>query len=82
MYLNDGFDDLEKIYDDHKSWAYFDGEEGETVGVYRRCQECGRFLTKGKLFMNLLGHIRLAEWYCKAHGEVKPYFDRNINDLC
>lgn len=70
--------ELETIYADAKSWVYFNGcEESETIGVYRRC-ECGRFLKKGQLFLNGLGEIKLKGWACVKHGEVEPYFDRDI----
>lgn len=68
--------DLEDIYEDEKRWVNFEGEEeGETIGVYARCNECGRYLKKGQLLMNGLGEVRLKGWKCKKHGEIKLYFE-------
>lgn len=74
---------MERIYNDAKSWVYYeDDEEGTTIGVYRRCPQCGRYLPKGKLLLNGLGKVSLKDWHCKKHGAVQPYFDRNIYDPC
>ena len=47
-------EDLETIFEDTKLWNHFQGEEGETVSVYRRCVECAKYVTKGVLLMNLI----------------------------
>lgn len=69
---------LEKVYEDEKAWVYFEGEEGSenSIGVYRRCQECARYISKGDLLMNLNGDVKFENWICKVHGEQQPYFDR------
>lgn len=76
MYTQD--DSLERAYADKKAWTHFEGQdESETVGVYRRCPHCSRYLKKGNLFMNMLGEIRLTGWTCAVHGDVLPYYDRD-----
>lgn len=66
------------IYEDEKRWSFFEGEGSGTIGVYRRCPECGRFLKEGELLMNMAGEVKLKNWICKKHGEVKPYYDRDF----
>ena len=69
--------DEDKIYEDEARWTCFKGETpDETIGVYRRCPECGRFITEGKLFINFAGYIRLEGWKCKQHGEIEPFYYR------
>ena len=69
--------ELEQIFNDEMAWVCYEGhEENETVGVYRRCPECGRYLKEGELLANLDGEIEVRGWICKKHGEVEPYFDR------
>lgn len=71
-------DNIEKIYEDEKSWMYFEGEtKEETIGVYCKCH-CGQFLKRGQLLMNKAGEVKLVNFICKKHGEVTPYFDRDI----
>lgn len=70
------FDNLEKVFADTRAWVYYEGaDESETIGVYRRC-ECGRYLTKGELLMNMDGEVKLKNWSCKIHKEQQPFFDR------
>lgn len=69
--------DLEKIYLDKTAWIYFTGESGETIGVYCKCPECGRYVKHGKLLINRFGNIKLQGFICKIHGEIQPYFDRD-----
>ena len=72
---------LFEIIEDTTAWNYFEGEsEYESIAVYRRCPECGKYLTKGDLLMNREGDIKLEKWRCKNHGEVKPYFERVENE--
>lgn len=74
-------DDGEKAYNDVNRWYYFDNpDEGGIIGIYARCH-CGRFLKKGLLLMNLGGEITLRGWICKEHGDIEPYFDRDIEFL-
>jgi PHP family Zn ribbon phosphoesterase len=68
--------DLEDICEDQKCWANFEGEEGETIGVYARCPECGKYLKRGRLLLNLAGDVKLEDWKCSKHGEIEPYFLR------
>ena len=66
-----------EIFEDIKSWSYFEGEnEYEEIAVYRRCPECGKYLKKGEVLMNMDGDVKLENWRCSVHGEVKPYFER------
>lgn len=75
--MND-FDTLEKIYEDKKRWIFFECEnEEETIGVYCRCPECGRYIKKGNLFGNMFGDIKFEGFICKVHGEIEPYYDRD-----
>ena len=79
--MSEGWDEMGKVYNDVSAWIYFNGaDEYETVGVYRRCIHCARYVTKGELFMNAFGNIKLRGWNCKVHGEIQPYFDRNIQE--
>ena len=70
--------DIVDIYEDVGLWVWFEGEEGsgEQIGVYRRCTDCGKYITKGELWINGLGGLKLKKWICKDHGEVLPYFER------
>ena len=66
--------DLEDIWEDEKRWIHFEGEsKNETLSVYCRCTECGRFIKKGILLMNRAGEIKLEGWICKKHKEIQPY---------
>jgi len=69
--------DLEQVYEDKKAWMFFDGEtECETIGVYCRCPECGRYVKRGSMFMNnMLGRVKFEGFVCKIHGEIEPYFE-------
>ena len=69
--------EFESVYEDERAWVYFVGDDHDVIGVYRRCVECGRYLKKGELAMNLAGDIKLTGWICKKHGEVQPYDDRD-----
>jgi hypothetical protein len=73
----DLMESMEKIYNDKTTWMFFEGEENETIGVYCRCPECGRYIKRGKLLMNMDGEIKLQGFICKVHGEIQPYYDRN-----
>ena len=76
--MND--DNMEAVYEDTTAWTYFKGEdESETIGVYGRCPECSRYVTKGTLKMNMAGEIKLEGWKCNKHGEIQPYYDRDCN---
>ncbi|MGR3221294.1 MAG: hypothetical protein ACUZ8H_15975 [Candidatus Anammoxibacter sp.] len=56
-------DDMEKIYEDKTAWVYFVGhDDRETVGVYRRCVECAKYVTKGVLKMSMDGAIKLKRY--------------------
>lgn len=69
--------ELETIYKDKKRWIFFEGEENESIGVYCRCPDCGQFLKKGQLLMNMNGDVKLKNFICNVHGEIEPYFDRD-----
>ena len=70
--------EIGQIYEDVKAWMFFDGEdESETIGVYCRCTECGRYIKRGKLLMNRMGDVKLQGFICKVHGEIEPYYDRD-----
>ena len=71
-------DDLEKIYQDEKAWMFFEGEtERETIGVYRRCPKCGKYVSKGEMYMNDVGDVKFKRFHCKKCGEIQPYYDRD-----
>jgi len=74
--------ELEQICADVRAWVHYEGEsESETIGVYARCPECGRYLKHGKLLINnFMDKMKLTGWTCKKHGEVEPFFDRWDND--
>jgi len=55
----------------------FEDFEGGEIYVVRLCPTCGRFIKKGRLFVNLLGNVRLDSWICKRCGEIKPYWFRS-----
>ncbi len=65
--------DLDKICNDTKAWTRYGSEEGD-ICVYRRCPECGRYVTHGKLLTNIEGDVKLIGWICKTHGEVEPFY--------
>lgn len=68
----------EKIYEDRRSWTFFEGETpDEIIGIYCRCTHCARFIQRGQMLMNGCGEIFLKKWVCKVHGEVEPHFDRD-----
>ena len=70
--------EMEQVYEDKKAWIYFSGEdENETIGVYCRCPECARYVKHGKLLMNRMGEVKLQGFFCKVHGEIEPYYDRD-----
>lgn len=69
--------DLDDIWENEKRWSHFEGEgQEETISVYCRCTECGRFLKRGKLLMTCDGDVKLKDWRCKIHGEIQPYWER------
>lgn len=73
----DDMSDLEKVYADERAWVTYEGHEPEeTIGVYRRCPECGRYLKKGELLTNMDGEIKVRGWICRIHGEVEPFYAR------
>jgi len=70
--------DLEQIYNDTQAWMFFEGEtEHETIGVYCRCPECGKYVKRGNMLMNGLGEVKFKGFVCKQHGEIQPYYDRD-----
>jgi len=63
-----------EIFEDTKCWMGFEGEsEDETLWVYCRCPECGRYLKRGECWINLNGDFKLKKFICKKHGEVDPF---------
>ena len=50
----------------------FDCRENGEAWVFRRCPNCGRYISEGKLLTNGLGEIKLKGWICKKCGEVEP----------
>ena len=63
-----------------KEWemlmVHFEGEEMETISVFRKCPECCKIIRKGDLLMNKEGDVKLKGWLCNTHGEVNPFFVR------
>ena len=68
MELTESFWNTPKVF--FGSW-----EDGTDIMVFRRCLKCGRFLTKGQVLSNALGHIKTTGWTCHTHGEVEPFWE-------
>ena len=54
---------------------YPDDEHGG-IFVYRVCPNCGKFITKGEVYVNQVGDVRLDFWHCKTCGIVQPHWER------
>ena len=67
--------DQEQIYEDTKAWIVFADDDGD-IQVYRRCPECGRYISQGNVLTNPLGEVKFKGWKCKKHGEIQPYYER------
>lgn len=48
---------------------------GSDVMVFRRCPECGRFISIGRVLANMDGQIRTEGWFCTKDGEVQPHWE-------
>ena len=53
----------------NQPWVSYEG-----IHVVRRCLECGRYITEGKLYMDFNERPIFEGWICKVHGEVDPYW--------
>jgi hypothetical protein len=65
------------------TWKYkthfFDCGDFGRLAVVGFCPKCHFFLKKGKVFVNMLGGVKLEGWTCKRHGEVKPDYLWDVN---
>jgi len=51
----------------------FDGRTpGEIVYVRRRCPGCGSYISRGRLFLNTSGAVKLTDWICRRCGPITP----------
>ena len=42
-----------------------DEEHGDIL-VDNRCSHCGKFITPGKVFSNMLGEVKFEGWHCHS----------------
>ena len=46
----------------------------EDLHVVRRCNQCGRYVTEGKVFKRFDASLCFEGWVCKEHGEIVPFW--------
>jgi len=44
----------------------------ETIYVRRRCPGCGSYISKGRVFLNTKGTVKLSDWTCRRCGPITP----------
>lgn len=59
---------------DEQYGILFESPDVGTLLVYPRCH-CGRFLKHGHVLINGLDEVKLVEWTCNRHGEVRPNYE-------
>lgn len=65
-----------EVCEDKKAWVRYPDDDGD-ICVLRKCPECGKYITVGKLATNGAGECRFENWNCKKHGSVKPFYLRD-----
>ena len=65
--------DVYNILEDAKAWTRYTGNDEGDICVYRRCPECGKYVTEGKV----TNAGPTTGWKCKTHGKIEPFYLRD-----
>ena len=62
---------------DHFGEIFVAPLSGDLIHVLRKCDQCGRILTVGKIREDLAHQLSFEDFSCCKHGEVEPFFIRD-----